>query len=164
MKKPPSIQTMIRHMRERKAPSIDGSYVLLCKVRSPEYERAAHPAYTPAQIEAERKALGRQIANVVYFIRDEQIAAPYWVSPYRQAIRQITVKKSDSDEVIVLRIPHAVFTVARSRDSRKSESVEVAIPSAVLGSFKNSEERAKYVLEQLRKAIAAILEPVEAAA
>lgn len=154
MPKPEVIKQLIREMRSRKAPSIDGSYVLLCNLPSSEYAQAAHPAYTPAQIEAERKAKGREIARHVYFIRDESLAAPYWLSPFRHAIRSIEVKQDDG--TISVRIPHVVFDVARSRDSRKADYVEVAIPVPVLRAKKTAEGEA-YILEQLRGAIAALL-------
>lgn len=162
-KKPEPIARLIRQMRATSAPSIDGSYVLMCKLPSAEYAQAAHPAYTPAQIEAERKVKGMNIAAVVYFIRDEQMPAPYWVSPYRQAIRSIDVRKGESGETVSLRIPHVVFTVAPSRDARKEHCAEVAIAAPVLQSLKG-EKRAEYVLEQLRKAVAFVMQPEEVAA
>lgn len=155
MKKPDVLKQLIREMRGRKAPAIDGSYVLLCRLPSAEYAKVAHPAYTPAQIEAERKAKGREIATHVYFIRDESLPAPYWLSPFRHAIRPLTIKNQAGEDVTV-RIPHVVFDVARSRDSRKSDVVEVAIPVPVLRAKKQDGGEA-YILEQLRGAIAALL-------
>lgn len=160
MKKPQFLLDMLKQMRAQNAPSVDGSYILLCHLRSEQYARVAHPATTPAQIEAEVRAKTK--APYVYFIRDESLPAPYWLSPFRHAIRKIEVKRNDSDEKVSVSVPHVVFDVARSRDARREDSVEVAIPVPVLRSKKNDEGQA-YILEQLRAAIAALLTPEPAA-
>lgn len=157
----PAVARLLRDQRKRGGPSIDGSYVFFCKAPFPLLTAVAHPAYTPDQIEAERKAKGMGIAQHVYYLRDEQMPAPYWLSPPR--MRDVPMQAETANGVHRITIRHQIIDVARSRDDRRS-GVEVAIPLPHLLAMKSQNERNAYVLDYIRKAIAAVIESQPAAA
>lgn len=157
-----AIRKLLREMRERNSPDVDGSYILCAPLAHPDYAAAAHPAYTPKQIEAEAVARKRPNVSFVYFIRDEQRQAPYWLSPGRQ--RDIRVEgKTESGDPVIFSIRHIIIDVARSREDRKN-GVEVAIPIGQLQAMQQPKEQEAFVLEYVRKAIATVLQPTTAAA
>lgn len=153
--KSPTIRAFLRQMNDRHAEDIDGSYLVCMQLPHGEYAAASHPAYTPRQIEAEKVARARPNVAHVYFIRDTSRPAPYWLSPGHFRDVRVEMKKADSDEKVVLPIRHVVIDVAPSREERRN-AVEVLIPVGQLKVMQPKEQEA-FVLDHVRKAIAAVV-------
>lgn len=160
-KKSEHVRELIAAMRARNAPTIDGSYVYCSQVVSQQFAQAAHEPLTPDQIEAEKIAKERPNVRYVYFIRDEERPAPYWVSPPRT--RDVVVEGEIEGSVKRFVIRHLIIDVARSRKERHAR-VEVAIPLGQIQAKKTQRERDEFVLDYVRKAIAQVLGRPAAAA